>query len=70
MKKRLTQDQEFSVMKMVMDKLLWIATIIAGFGFYKLYLGAFAEGLWIVLAGAVVFILFMVMIMREYQFLR
>jgi len=70
MKKRLTQAQEFDLMKLVLDKFLWAAMIIVGFGFFKLYAGAFTEGLYIVLAGAVVFILFMILIIREYEFLR
>jgi len=70
MKKRLTQAQEFDIMRLVLDKFLWIATAVTGFGFWKLYAGAFTEGLWIVLAGAIVFILFMMIIIKEYQFLR
>ncbi len=70
MKKRLTQAQEFEVMKLVMDKFLWVATIMAGFGFWKLYSGDLTEGLYIVLAGAIVFILFMVLIIKEFEFLR
>jgi len=70
MKKRLTQAQEFEVMKLVMDKFLWVATIMAGFGFWKLYSGDLTEGLYIVLAGAIVFILFMVLIIKEVEFLR
>jgi len=44
--------------------------IIVGFGFWKLYAGAFTEGLYVVLAGAIVFILFMILIIKEYEFLR
>ena len=70
MKKRLTQAQEFDIMKLVLDKFLWVATIIAGFGFWKLYSGEFTEGIYIVLAGAIVFVLFMILIIKEYEFLR
>ncbi len=70
MKKRLTQAQEFDIMKLVLDKFLWVGLIICGFGFWKLYTGALTEGLWIILAGAVVFVLFMILIIKEYEFIR
>ena len=70
MKKRLTQAQEFDIMKLVLDKFLWVATIIVGFGFWKLYSTEFAEGIYLLVAGAIMFILFMVMIMRQYEFQR
>lgn len=33
---RLTHDEEFQLLKMVLDKLLWIGTIISLYGLYEL----------------------------------
>ena len=70
-KKRLTHDQEFQIMKIVLDKFLWIGTIMV---LYALYLGvaqnlpgeAVAWGI----AGFVVWILFGVMLVREYEIIK
>jgi len=35
-KKRLTQDQEFQIMKLVLDKFLWLGFVLMAFGMYFL----------------------------------
>ncbi|MBT7902979.1 hypothetical protein HN587_03875 [Candidatus Woesearchaeota archaeon] len=71
LKKRLTQQQEFEIMKLVLDKFLWVAMIIIGYG---VYLGVIREewgsGLSWGIAGVIVLILFIVLIVKEYEVIR
>jgi hypothetical protein len=70
-KKRLTQDQEFQIMRMVLDKFLWMGFLVLG---YAVYLGvvnddwgpAVAWGI----SGVIILVLFMMLIIREYEILR
>jgi len=78
MKRRLTQDQEFDVLKLVLDKYLWLGTLVMIFGLYKIFAsgaGGFlvsgaAEGLVWILAGSMVFFLLLWLIVKEYEFMR
>lgn len=67
MKKRLTSDQEFQIMKLVLDKFLWIGLGIMLFGFYQLVLNDIATGVSWVIAGAVVLVLFVILIIKHYE---
>ena len=66
-KKRLTADQEFQVMKLVLDKFLWIGFAIMFYGVYLMFNATIAEGISWVAAGAILLILFIVIIVREYE---
>ena len=71
LKKRLTQDQEFQIMKLVLDKFLWLGMVVIGYGAYQgLVLEEFGTGIAWGLAGVVILILFMVLIIREYEIIR
>lgn len=70
-KKRLTNDQEFQIMKIVLDKFLWLGSLAMVYGIY-LALVREEQGLgfaWGV-SGVVIWILFLVMLVREYEVLR
>ncbi len=67
MKKHLTQDQEFQILKLVLDKFLWIGIGILIFGFYQLVQGQITNGISWIVAGAVVLILFIVLIVNHYE---
>lgn len=69
-KRRLTSSEEFDIMKLVLDKFLWIGTALMGWGLYQSILGASTDGLYFILAGAVVLALFGVMIVREFEQIR
>jgi hypothetical protein len=70
-KKRLTQDQEFQIMKLVLDKFLWLGFFVLG---YAVYLGVIADEWGQAIAwgisGVIVLVLFMMLIVREYEILR
>lgn len=71
MKKRLTQAEEFEIMKLVFDKFLWLGVGIMAYGFYSLVTQAFtSQGISFLIAGAVILILFMWLLVREYEVLR
>jgi hypothetical protein len=70
MKKRLTQDQEFDIMKLVLDKFLWLGAVVIGFGGWNLFQQQWAEGISWIVAGAIILILFMALIIKEYEIIR
>ncbi len=69
MKKRLTRQEEFEIMKLVLDKFLWLGIFILGFGLYRLIIssGTPKENLSIVSAGAFILLLFIWIIVKEYE---
>lgn len=70
MKKRLTQKEEFEIMKLVLDKFLWFGFAIMAYGLYKSLSDTFLDGIYYMVAGAIVLILFMVIIVREYEIIK
>ncbi len=67
-KKRMTAAQEFEIMKLVLDKFLWLGFIVMGFGmFQSLATGSLNEGIWYMVAGAALLVLFLVIIIKEYE---
>ncbi len=73
MKKRLTQTEEFEIMKLVLDKFLWLGFIIMGYGMYVMVAvpgDTIASGLSIMIAGAILLVLFLVLIVKEYEIIR
>jgi hypothetical protein len=73
MKKRLTASEEFEIMKLVLDKFLWLGFVIMGFGMYIMIADtgdSIAKGLSVMLSGAVVLVLFLILIVKEYEIIR
>jgi len=70
MKKKLTEVQEFEIMKLVLDKFLWLGFAIMGFGLYKMVQTTFLEGFTWMAIGAIVLIIFMVIIVKEYEVIK
>lgn len=69
MKKRLTEQQEFEIMKLVLDKFLWLGFAIMVFGVYTT-LQNMAEGLIWFAAGVFLLVLFVVLVVKEYEIIR
>ncbi|MBW2999683.1 hypothetical protein KY339_03345 [Candidatus Woesearchaeota archaeon] len=72
-KKRLSQDQEFSVMLLVLDKFLWLGIGIMAYGLFKMItvgVSAIPLGISIMAIGAVVLVLFMIIIIKEYEIIK
>lgn len=70
LKKRLSQQEEFEIMKLVLDKFLWLGFGIMAFGLYTLFVGAIPIGFVWIIVGAIVLILFMLLIVKEYEIIR
>ena len=70
MKRRLSEHQEFEIMKLVLDKFLWLGFIIMGFGLCQTFAVGIPIGLMWMAAGAVVLILFMILVVKEYEMVR
>ena len=66
-KKRLTQDQEFQIMKLVLDKFLWIGLGVMIVGFVRLVQEQIADGIAWIVAGAFILVLFMILIVKHYE---
>ena len=67
----MTEEQEFEIMKLVLDKFLWLGFIVMGWGMYTAISDSMIlPGLWYMIAGAVLLILFMVIIVKEYEILK
>lgn len=67
----MTEDQEFQIMKLVLDKFLWLGFIIMGWGMYQsLSQSSVLAGIWYMVAGAVVLLLFVIIIVKEYEILK
>ena len=67
----MTDDQEFQIMKLVLDKFLWLGFIVMGWGMYLAITNMMIlPGLWYMVAGAVMLVLFVILIVKEYEILR
>lgn len=69
-KRRLTATEEFEIMKMVLDKVLWLGIIIIAYGFFVSISKTFNEGMYYIFGGAIVLLLFAWVIIREFEHLR
>lgn len=66
----LTPEEEFDIMKLVLDKFLWIGTIILLYGGWIMLKGtreAITDSLLIIAAGAIILILMLVLLVRDYE---
>lgn len=68
-KKKLSPQQEFDILKIVLDKFLWIGVLVMGFGFYRLITmtASFWQNLLTLVAGVVIMLLFTWILMKEYH---
>ncbi|MFW6450029.1 MAG: hypothetical protein ACOCZ6_03160 [Nanoarchaeota archaeon] len=71
-KKQLTNQQEFEIMKLVLDKFLWVGVAIMVLGLYTLVSGdeMLIQGFFYMIGGAILLLLFMVLIVKEYEVLK
>ncbi|MBI2133365.1 hypothetical protein HYU11_01645 [Candidatus Woesearchaeota archaeon] len=66
-KRKLTSDQEFQIMKIVLDKFLWLGFGIMAFGLFQLYSTTELSGFLVMIAGAAVLMIFIWILVREYE---
>jgi hypothetical protein len=72
MKKKLNPGQEFEILKLVLDKFLWLGFGIMAFGLYIMISQAenIYRGMSFMIVGAIVLILFMMLLVKEYEIIR
>lgn len=67
----MSREEEFEIMKLVLDKFLWLGAAIMIYGFYKLIATAdLWFGLSVLAGGAVLLLLFMWLLVKEYNFMK
>lgn len=71
-KKHLSADQEFQVMLRVLDKFLWVGTVVMLYGLYILFKPeeSLYKGFSFIVAGAMVLLLFLIIIVKEYEIIK
>ena len=70
MKRRLSEQQEFDIMKMVLDKFLWLGFGIMAYGLYQMFNATIPIGLSWMITGAVILLLFTWIIVKQYEIIR
>ncbi len=70
MKRRLSEQQEFEIMKMILDKFLWMGFVVMAFGLYQTFYANVYYGLTWLLTGAIILLLFTWIITKEYEIIR
>ncbi len=70
MKRRLSEQQEFEIMKLVLDKFLWLGFGIMVYGLYQMFNDAVQNGLVWMITGIVILLLFAWIIVKEYEIIR
>lgn len=71
MKKKLSAQQEFEILKMVLDKYLWLGTGVMVFGLYKIVVDAsYFQGFAWIAVGSILLLVFMWLIVKEYEILK
>ena len=71
MKRHLTKTEEFDIMKIVLDKFLLLGVFLLGYGLWKIIESPdFLIGLSILLSGVVIMVLFTILMVKEYEFIK
>ena len=69
-KRRMTQQQEFDIMKMIFDKFLWLGFIMIVFGIYNIMMDAVKNGIAWMIIGIVMLGVFLVIIVKEFEIIK
>ena len=72
MKKQLTRQEEFDVLKIVIDKFLLLGVFLLGYGLFKIIESSqeFAVGLAVIIGGVLLLIILTIILVREYEFIK
>ena len=66
-RKQMTPEQEFEIMKLVLDKFLWLGFVLMAYALYRLVANTLEGIIWLV-TGIIVLLLFTWILVREYEF--
>ncbi len=67
MKRKLSAQQEFEIMKLVLDKFLWLGFGLLAYGLYLMFNATVSVGLIWMIVGAVVLFIFTRIIINAYE---
>ena len=72
MKKHLTRQEEFDILKIVLDKFLLLGVFLLALGLYNIIAASTSliMGLAVMLGGVVLLIILTVILVREYEFIK
>lgn len=70
LKRRLAGHEEFEIMKLVLDKFLWLGTALMGWGLYRSLAVSFQDGIWYIATGALIMLVFAWVIIKEFEQIR
>ena len=72
MKRHLTRQEEFDVLKRVIDKFLLLGVFLLAYGLYKIIeqSTSILLGLAVMLGGVILLIILAVILVREYEFIK
>ena len=66
-KRKLSWDEEFRIMLLVLDKFLWLGFIIMGYGMFRLLEYADTIGFYFMFIGATILIIFIYLLVKNYE---
>jgi hypothetical protein len=69
-KHRLSSSEEFEVMKLVLDKFLWLGIAFVGWGLFTVMTSDFTSGMYFIITGAIIFIIFAAFVVKEFEMIR
>ena len=70
-KKKLTRQEEFDLMKLVLDKFLWVGVALMLYGLWTIFNSTtMTQGFWIMTGGAVILLILMGILVKEYEILK
>ena len=72
MKRHLTRQEEFDVLKIVLDKFLLLGVFLLAYGLYKIIESttSIMMGLSVMLGGVVLMIILAIILVKEYEFIK
>ncbi|MGV8086082.1 MAG: hypothetical protein ACP5N1_00490 [Candidatus Woesearchaeota archaeon] len=72
MKKHLTRQEEFDILKLVLDKFLLLSVFLLALGLYNIIEAStnFMWGIAVMLGGVVLLIILAIILVKEYEFIK
>jgi len=72
MKRHLTRQEEFDVLKIVIDKFMLLGVFLLAYGLYKIIESttSILPGFFVMLSGVVLLIILAIIFVKEYEFIK
>ncbi len=72
MKKHLTRQEEFDILKIVIDKFLLLGIFLLGYGLFKIIESSqdFLLGLIVIIGGVLLLMILTMILIKEYEFMK